>query len=536
MNRFLKWFGLRKNSAKPYKSRVFRPVVEGLEERQVPTVTYHGGNILPHVKVQGLFIGDQWLPMNNPALFVEAGYLQGFLNTIVHSTYMDALNNAGYGVGRGSWTNGLIDGVSLAPGSTLDDSTIRSWVSGFIGNGSLQPLDANTLYVCFVEPNVIVRDGWATSAIFRGYHGAFASPTGAPIRYAVIAYPRGTVNNAAVSFLPDINSITKTASHEIAEAATDPDAGYSTLGWFDSSLGGEIGDINNDRVMYIDGYAMQRVINQHDFNMTPAEATSDRAVNFVLQSNGNFLEIAGGSPITLAGSVVSMSDQAIDNQGHAMVDIVLSNSTAWEFHDTVGWHFLGTNVQSAKAGQGVSYLLFNGGAVQEYDDATGTYRNIFGSGSQIDAGTDVQGVNAVDIVLPSHSAWENSDDTGWHFIANGVHSISAGRQGISDYVTTGAVAHWHNQAGNLDVPLGFVGVSQVTAGTDQFGNFMIDVLLSSGTLVEWRAGMGWHTLAGGAKSIGKAHAGVVDVVFSSSQAWDHDSLWHFLASGAVAAA
>jgi hypothetical protein len=533
MKHFLKWLGLPKSSAKSHNSKAFRPVLEGLEDRQVPTVTFHGGNILPHVEVQGLYIGDQWA--NNPTLVKQNGYLEGFLDSIVHSTYMDALTNAGYGAGRGSYTGGKISLASLAPGSTLDDSTIRSWVSASIAKGTLQPVNANTLYVCFVEPSVIVRDGLQTSALFRGYHGAFASPTGAPIRYAVIAYPRGLVNNAAVSFLSDINSITKTASHEIAEAATDPDIGFSTLGWYDNNFGGEIGDINNDRVMYINGYAMQRVINQHDFNMTPAQATSDRAVNFVLQGNGILLEITGG-PIPLAGSVVSMSDQGIDNQGHAMVDIVLANSQALEYHDTVGWTFLGSNIQSARAGQGVSYVLFNGGAVKEYDDAAAMYRSITNFGNKIDAGTDVQGVNAVDMVFTWQAAWENSDNSGWHLIANAVQSISAGRQGISDYVTTGAVAHWHNEAGNLDVPLPFAGVSQVTAGTDQLGNYMIDVLLSSGILVEWRAGMSWQTLAGGVKAIGKAHAGVVDVVFSSGQAFDHDPAWHFLASGAVAAA
>ena len=37
-----------------------RPGVEALEERQVPTVTYHGGNLLPHVEAQPLFLGSGW--------------------------------------------------------------------------------------------------------------------------------------------------------------------------------------------------------------------------------------------------------------------------------------------------------------------------------------------------------------------------------------------------------------------------------------------------------------------------------------------
>jgi hypothetical protein len=270
--------------------------------------------------------------------------------------------------------------------------------------------------------------------------------------------------------------------------------------------------------------------------MTPAQATSDRAVNFVLQTNGNFVEVTSSGATALAGTVVSMSDQGIDNQGHAMVDIVVSTSQAWEFHDTVGWTYLGSNIQSAKAGQGVSYVLFKNGVIAEFDDATGTYRNIYSWGTKIDAGTDVQGVNTVDIVFTWQAAWENSDDTGWHFIANGVQSVSAGRQGISDYVTTGAVARWHSEAGNLDSFLAN-GVSQVTAGTDALGNYMIDLLFSNGNLYEYRQGWSnWQFLDSSVKYIGKGHNGVVDMVFTWGDAWDHDSSWHFLDSSAVAAA
>src|SRR5207249_3232420 len=174
-----------------------------------------------------------------------------------------------------------------------------------------------------------------------------------------------------------------------------PNVGYSTLGWYDSTLDGEIGDINNDRVMYIGGYAMQRVINKNDLNMTPAEATSKRAVSFVLESSGNFDEIVGGVSTGLAGTVVSMSDQGIDNQGHAMVDIVVADGRAWEYHDQVGWVYLGNNITSAKAGQGVSYILYNDGTIRKFDDATGSVSHIYSYGAQIDAGTDVQGVNPV---------------------------------------------------------------------------------------------------------------------------------------------
>jgi hypothetical protein len=524
-------------SATTAKRPAARPALlklEQLEDRQVPTVTFHGGALLPHVEVQGLYVGDQWSA--NSTLLGQANRLEGFLGTVVNSTYMDALTNAGYGVGRGSFSSGRISLASLANGSTLDDSTMRSWVSSYISNHTLQAPDANRLYVLFVEPNVRVRaaDG-STSASFRGYHGAFTGPGGAAVRYAVIAYPRGTVNNGAVSFLSDFDSITKTASHEIAEAVTDPDVGYRTLGWYDNAQNGEIGDIKNDRVIYLGGYAMQRVIDQHDFNMTPAQAASSRAVTFVLLSNGNLLEFTPGGTLTLAGGIASVSDQGIDNQGRAMVDVVTTGGLAYEYHDTAGWTYLWNSARSAVAGQGVSYVLFTNGYVDEYDDATGTWSYVWNGANRISAGTDRMGVNAVDVLLGT-DAWEHSDDSGWHFIASGVRDISAGRQGISDYLTTTAVAHWHSEVGNGDVAVAS-NVAQITAGTDALGNYMIDLIYSgSGALWEYRAGASWVNLTSGVRSLSKGRLGTVDAVFNWGDAWEHStSGWRFLTGNATAA-
>src|SRR5437879_9177940 len=70
--------------------------LEGLEERQVMSVTYHGGATLPNVEVQGVYYGDDW--SDNSTLYSQTGHLEGFLGNIVQSPYMDMLN-ADYGVG-----------------------------------------------------------------------------------------------------------------------------------------------------------------------------------------------------------------------------------------------------------------------------------------------------------------------------------------------------------------------------------------------------------------------------------------------------
>jgi hypothetical protein len=516
--------------------------LEGLEERQLMSVTYWGGAVLPNVKVQGLYVGDQW--SSNATLSGQFNYLDGFLNNIVNSRYMDALTNAGYGVGRGSAAGGIISYANLPDGSTLEDSTLQSWLGYYVDHGNVQAADANTLYVCFVEPNVIVHTSFGNSVNnFRGYHTAFTSPNGSTVRYAVLAYPRGTVNNAGVSFLSDIDSITKSASHEIAEAVTDPDIDYGTKGWYDNVVGGEIGDIKNDQVVRLNGYAVQRVIDKNDLNMTPTGAAADRQVTFVLQSDGSLLENSSAGLSYLRGGIASLSDQSIDLQGHAMVDVVTTDGSALEYHDTGVWTYMASNIASAKAGQGVSYLLDNNGYVYKYDDLSGGTLFLDSGAVQIDAGTDQYGVTTVGIVHSWGDATEYSDTSGSHFIAPGVQSISVGQGGIASFVTTSGDAYWYGEAyGGTSFLIS--GVRQVTTGVDASGHYEIEAVFNDNTASEYRWGYqnhhfghAWHAKDYNVQSISKSRNGIVDTVSWASNAWEFDTSGNYtlLTTNAVAA-
>jgi hypothetical protein len=197
---------------------------------------------------------------------------------------MDLLTRLGYGVGPGSTSPGTIDTLALNKSYYLTDSTIRGEIQRFINAGYLQQPDANRLYVVYVEPGVAIlndHDNNSTSIRdFAGYHAAFAGGTasgyGADIHYAVIAYAGGY--NAIFPGLTPFGSMTLTASHEIAEAATDPNVNYRTLGWYDDYNGGEIGDINRYEAL-LNGYAVQSIINQYDVAYIPEGATTLRALD-----------------------------------------------------------------------------------------------------------------------------------------------------------------------------------------------------------------------------------------------------------------
>jgi hypothetical protein len=510
--------------------------LEQLEDRLVPTVTFHGGPVLQNVEVQALFYGSDW--WNNSYYYNQTGYLGGFLNNVVHSSYMDMLGNAGYGVGRGSFDWGYINGVGLDKSQQLSDGQIQNALVANIDFGNLKSPDANRLYVVFTEDNVVVNDGQGNSQNnFLGYHYSFPAWTiygFNEIRYVVIPYAGGS--NLQWSFLNTLSSMTMAASHELAEAVTDPDP---SSGWYDEYYGGsqgEIGDLANSQTVFLNGYAVQREADQHDQPMTPAGATAVNPVNFVLTTNGKLYMKSGSNLIYLSSSIASLSDQGIDDTGHAMVDAVTIYGWAYEYHEGSGWTFLDSGVKMAKADQGVSYVLYNTGTVREYNDGTGSWSFIGNNATTIDAGTDRYGVNSMDEVYFGYSAWEYSDTTGWHYIDGNVKAVSAGPQGFSCYLTYNGVAFSYIEANGLIGWLG-VNVAQVTAGTDVNGGAMIDLLLTNGTLNEWRYASGWYTLAYNVQYVGKAHAGTIDYIFSGGSTWSYDgSYWYFLSTNGQMAA
>jgi hypothetical protein len=541
-------------------------MLEELEERQVPTVTYHGGATLPNVEVQAMYYGSDWV--TNATYSAQRSQLDGFLKSVVQSSYMDLLRHA-YFVGSGSFDSGQTLAVGLDKSQYLDDSTIRGSLQAYIKNGALKAPDSNRLYVVFVEDNVTVSMGGGTSHTdFLGYHGAFAgtdaSGNAADIHYAVIAYPGSgwgsTAGNGFLAWLDPLNDMTLVASHELAEAVTDPNVNYKAVGWYDDNhpnpdgtVGGEVGDLTVGQTVYLNGYAVQRLADVNDQAMTPRGATSSRPVNFVLLSNGQLWEHSTSTWLNwvqVDSNVVSVSDQGIDNKGRAMVDYTTTAGKVYEFHDGSGSQWLGYGMQP-KAGQGVSYVQDWLGRLQEYRDPVGsldyepdtggTWSYVYtGSGIQsFDAGTDQYGVNAVDIVFSSWgAAWMVSDSDGWHFLMVGAKQVSAGQQGCAMILTPNGDAYFYNEWWGAP-SLYASGVSQMTLGTDASGsNYAIGLVYTNGYAWEHTLGTNvWTYLGSGVQALAKDQFGLINVLFSNGNAADLDpSGWHFLAGSVKAVA
>ena len=247
--------------------------VEQLESRQLLTVTYNGGALLTAVSAQAVYLGSDW--QNTSTLQTQEGQLEQFVSTIVQSPYMDMLTNAGYNVGRGTSTPGAIDNLTLSKTNGITDSQIRSDIQAMITAGQAQAPTANNLYIVYVEPGVVINTSFGSSSTaFLGYHGAFAGQTAggvaADIHYAVIAYPGApNFSSASQGFASDLDDLTAVSSHELAEAVTDPNVNYKTIGWYDFQLNGEIGDLAVGHYATVGGFLVQDVVNQQDQIISP---------------------------------------------------------------------------------------------------------------------------------------------------------------------------------------------------------------------------------------------------------------------------
>ncbi len=550
-------FGTSTRARRPRRPASARLQVESLEQRQVMSVTPHGGAVLPNVQVNAVFYGSGW--DNDPSGVASAAenHVQGFLPDVLNSPYMDMLTAAGYGVGRGnSYWNNVWDDLDTTQAVT--DASLRATLQGWINNHVVPDVDPlNSLYVIYVQPNQVVdatalpSAGLTTQQGMLGYHSSFAGndSSGNPVnvRYAVIAYPGGTAGNSSLGWLSAQDQLTQVSSHEIAEAATDPDSS----GWYEDSTGSEIGEAGTLAVnptVYVDGYAVQRIADQNDQPMTPSDATASRPVTFVVQNRlamydgGRYMFFTptvyeqssdGFQTVTFANgnvlsNVRSISPQGIDNHGRAMIDVVDKSGYAYEVHDGGYPVYLGSGVQDAKAGQGVSYLLKTNGDVVQYTDANGTLTTLDHGVSAIDAGTDRYGENMLAEIW-QNQGWTYSVSTDWTQFALNVAAVSAGRQGYVAWLDLWGAAFYKGDGNSLYLGSG---VTQITAGYDQGGGLVLDLLYSNGNVYDWRAASGMQFLDYDVRAIGKARAGVVDDVSRLNNGWEFDPWFDYTQVGA----
>ncbi len=242
------------------------PDVYPADHQPIPQIDYNGGPILQNPRIVTVtFVGDQH----------RDGFRSLDHNITTTDWWMETaegycVSEAGPCVSTGD--PGAPDGSAWLPdGSTEDagdgyldvelpydfasnsvqDSDIGKWLDKHIGNGDFPKPDSETVYVIYFPTTTTITDQDGVSCIaFGGYHTSYRStlPTGGNVAYAVIPYCDYGGGNDMLNY----QQVQVTASHEIAEATTDPYPGPATAFYLttndawegaQSLGGGECGDM-----------------------------------------------------------------------------------------------------------------------------------------------------------------------------------------------------------------------------------------------------------------------------------------------------
>jgi hypothetical protein len=211
---------------------------EGLDLDHI-RVQYYGGPLLQHVRVSTLFWGSYW----------KQNQLTDYFNNFFVALFDDGrfmANLIQYGVqnrpiGSGEFIRTVVD--TDGPPTQVTDEQIQAEIRARIEDGTLPQPDANTCYVVFTPPLVVVtKDGRDSVDGFEAYHDYYFDGRGGGFAYALIPYKDRSRLQSAFHWRPDPRLMTTAISHELTEAVTDPEPYWETLGWCDKK-NGEIGDI-----------------------------------------------------------------------------------------------------------------------------------------------------------------------------------------------------------------------------------------------------------------------------------------------------
>lgn len=242
------------------------------QQNPVAVLTYYGGPVISNIHVVVVF----WGPGVEPVVTNQIG---DFYQAITKSTYYDLLSeystnltsaggNPGtnQSIGRGDYGGAYTISPSVCSSSpcTMAGSQVESELLSQIGAGNLPApeLDANgnvnTVYMTYFPYGVTITEQGESSCQaggFCAYHGTTTTTLNSKhLLYGVLPYfGPGSACSGGCGAGTEFENITSVSSHEMAEAATDPDVGIasqigSTLAWYDANRndkdgGGEIGDI-----------------------------------------------------------------------------------------------------------------------------------------------------------------------------------------------------------------------------------------------------------------------------------------------------
>jgi hypothetical protein len=207
-----------------------------------PHLTYYGGRVLSHVKVDVVVWGSWSYDTSVPLTGKRS--IASFAGGITNSRYIDWLRE--YNTPTQQIARGTFDGVyTVHPagfdnGPVVTDAQIKSTLTLLINTGKLPKPTTDRVYIVFFRKGQrISRPEGDSQTAFCAYHDTMSYPLHS-VYYAAIPYELNNRGCRPTAFPLDI--VTTITSHELVESITDPGIGLHRLSWYDKA-NGEIGDI-----------------------------------------------------------------------------------------------------------------------------------------------------------------------------------------------------------------------------------------------------------------------------------------------------
>jgi hypothetical protein len=318
------------------KAPGFKPNLMALDRRNLPSVSFQGGPVIPHVDVHNVFYGQGWAGADKYGL--QRAALNQFQSDITGSPYLAMLGE--YGVGRGDFggSNGVYGTSAPANNTTVTESTIQSMLSTEINAGRLPEETGRQVYFVYLPPTV--KSAFDQANNFFAHHGSFQMQavhhlnifglnytyyTTDTVYYAVVQHPQTTGD---ISGFNDLQSLTAISSHELSEAITDPDIRQTNNGtdWANSHLGW----IDNQQYLVPPIFGFSGIRNPNYRNEI-GDMASGQYASFT--ANGTNYEVQKEYSVYFGGPIISNGSQGY------LADVPGTNtayfSTTWSYTDTV---------------------------------------------------------------------------------------------------------------------------------------------------------------------------------------------------------
>ena len=209
---------------------------------------YYGGPVLENAKVFAVHWGTI-----DPAVGDHLGDFYSAFVASAHFKWLSEYDTPDQRIGPGSFA-GELTITPRAARKKVTDAQIERELAAQIRAGKLPKPDADTIFMVHFPRGVTITSGGSASCQsggFCGYHSAVRI-RGQRLAYAVLPdMGPGSGCDTGCGKGSTLDLVTSVSSHELVEAATDPEVGLAQglaapLAWYDPA-GGEIGDLCNGK-------------------------------------------------------------------------------------------------------------------------------------------------------------------------------------------------------------------------------------------------------------------------------------------------